>query len=371
MPSDPIVCPFCPLCCDDVRVDAASGETDVPCDLARLELAAAVQTLPARIGSESIDSIDWNSFGESLSLHPTPVVEFNGATIAEAKVLETLIAEGRIQLRMADTACSRALDQTIARDGLLGTTLGDAVRRAEYFWGIGNLDRHTPRLKQRLNLSGAAMEYTPTVTIGLLSRLHELLGGLAGGATLDPAAAVDPRGAEPDRLHEHFRNSRSTVVVVGEAPFESGQEVIAGELLVRWIARWNETSLPITGEQEGDDSIVSRVTLMRLTADQNLRTVIRWRNNQVSPSDLSSPPVATIRVGSPVGDVAAPVRLQIGGVDPGQSLAHAYLPAAVPGVHHADTTIRGDGSVTLPLAGWTDSTYPRRVEVLQRVLGVA
>ncbi|WP_372894878.1 hypothetical protein [Stieleria sp.] len=370
MPSDPIVCPFCPLCCDDVRVDVASGETDVPCELAQLELAAAVQTLSARIGSESIDSIDWNALGESLSLHPTPVVEFNGATIAEAKLLETLVAEGRIQLRIADAASARALDQTIARDGLLGTTLGDAVRRAEYFWVIGNLDQHTPRLKERLNQSGAALEYTPTATIGLLSRLHELLGGLANDAAGNPAA-IDPSGAEPDRLHEHFRNSRSTVVVVGEAAFESGEEVIAGEMLLRWIARWNEAALPITGGHDGDDPIVSRVTLLRLTADQNLRTVIRWRNNQVAPSDLSPPPVATIRVGSPVGDVAAPVRLQIGGVDPGQSLAHAYLPAAVPGVHHADTTIRGDGSVTLPLAGWTDSTYPRRADVLQRVLGDA
>ncbi|PAY18471.1 hypothetical protein CKO51_16235 [Rhodopirellula sp. SM50] len=370
MPSDPIVCPFCPLCCDDVHVDAASGETDVPCELAQLELAAAVRMPSARIGSESIDSIDWSVLGESLSLQPTPVVEFNGATIAEAKMLETLVTESRIQLRIADAACGRALDQTIARDGLLATTLGDAVRRAEYFWGIGNLDQRTPRLKERLNQSGAALEYTPTATIGLLSRLHELLGGLAGDAAVDPAAAVDPIGSEPDRLHEHFRNSRSTVVVVGGAAFESGQEVIASEMLIRWIARWNETALPIAGGHDGDDPIVSRVTLLRLTADQNLRTVIRWRNNQVSPSDLSSPPVATIRVGSPVGEVTAPVRLQIGGVDPGQSLAHAYLPAAVPGVHHADTTIRGDGSVTLPLAGWTDSTYPRRVDVLRRVLAV-
>ncbi|MCS7470251.1 hypothetical protein NZK35_26690 [Stieleria sp. ICT_E10.1] len=370
MPSDPIVCPFCPLCCDDVRVDAASGETDVPCDLARLELAAAVRTPTARIGSESIDSIDWNALGESLALQPTPVVEFNGATIAEAKMLETLVTEGQMQLRIADTACARALDQTIARDGLLGTTLGDAVRRAEYFWVIGNLDPRTPRLKERLNQSGAAMEYTPTATIGLLSRLHELLGGLAVDSAVDSAAAVDSSGAEPDRLHEHFRNSRSTVVVVGEAAFESGEEVIAGELLIRWIARWNETALPISDGHEGDDSIVSRVTLLRLTADQNLRTVMRWRNNQVSPSDLSSPLDPTIRVGSPVGEFTAPVRLQIGGVDPGQSCAHAYLPASMPGVHHADTTIRGDGSVTLPLTGWTDSAYPRRVEVLRRVLGV-
>ncbi len=370
MPSDPIVCPFCPLCCDDVRVDAASGETDVPCELARNEFAAAVRTPAARIGSESIDSIDWNSFGESLSLQSTPVVEFNGATIAEAKTLETLVNEGRIQLRIADTACSRALDQTIARDGLLGTTLGDAVRRAEYFWVIGNLDQRTPRLKERLNQSGAAIEYTPTATIGLLSRLHELLGGPADGSAGGSAATVDPSGAEPDRLHDHFRNSRSTVVVVGEAPFESGEEVIAGEMLIRWIARWNELALPITDGHDGDAPIVSRVTLLRLTADQNSRTVIRWRNNQVSPSGLSSPLDPAIRIGSPVGEVAAAVRLQIGGVDPGQSLAHAYLPAAVPGVHHADTTIRGDGSVTLPLAGWADSQHPSRVEVLQRVLGV-
>ncbi|QDV43102.1 hypothetical protein Enr13x_29560 [Stieleria neptunia] len=363
MPNDPIVCPFCPLCCDDVRVDAASGETDVPCELARNELAAAVRTPSARIGSQAIDSIDWHALGESLTLPPTPVVEFNGATIAEAKTLETLVNAGRIQLRIADTACSRALDQTIARDGLLGTTLGDAVRRAEYFWVIGNLDPRTPRLKERLNRSGAAMEYTPTATIGLLSRLHERLGGLSGGA----AETVTPTGAEPDRLHEHFRNSRSTVVVVGGAPFESGQEVIAGELLIRWIARWNELALPI---DDGGDPIVSRVSLLRMTADQNLRTVIRWRNNQVSPSDLSSPLEPTIRVGSPVGQVATPVRLQIGGVDPGEPLAHAYLPAAVPGVHHADTTIRGDGSVTLPLAGWTDSPHVRRVEALERVLGV-
>ncbi|WP_182865823.1 hypothetical protein [Stieleria mannarensis] len=361
MPNDPIVCPFCPLCCDDLRVDPVSGETEVPCHLAQVALTSAVRPPAARLGTQTIETVDWNQLRQTLSLPTEPVVDFNGATIAEAKTLETLVNQGQIQLRIDRSPSARALDQTIARDGWLGTTLGDAVRRAEYAWVIGNLDHSTPRLKERLNQSGLAIEYTPAPGIALLSRLHELLSTETSGSEDELCASA----SEADRLHEHFRHSRSTVVVVGDQPFQTGEETIASELLLRWIALWNESALPM---DDGDVPIVSRVTLLRLTADQNLYTVMRWRNNHVAPSDLSQSPMPDIRVGLPTAENVTPVRLQIGGTDPGESIAQAYLPAAVPGVHHADTTIRGDGSVTLPLAGWTTSSHPGRIEVLQRVL---
>ncbi|QEF99528.1 hypothetical protein Mal15_35930 [Stieleria maiorica] len=362
MSNDPIVCPFCPLCCDDLRVDPISGETDVPCHVAQVAFASAIRPPSARLESQPIETINWDALRQSLSLKTPPVVDFIGATIAEAKTLDAMVKRGQIRLRIDRDASARSLDQTIARDGLLGTTLGDAVRRAEYAWVIGNPDHATPRLKERLNQSGLAIEYTPSPGIALLSRLHELLRRETSDAEGEPCAAA----SEADRLHEHFRHSRSTVVVVGDAPFEPGEETIASELLLRWIAGWNESALPIGS---GDDPIVSRVTLLRLTADQNLHTVMRWRNNHVSESELSQPPRPAIRIGTRLSGSLSAVSLQIGGPDPGESIAKAYLPAAVPGVHHADTTIRGDGSVTLPLAGLTTSPHPSRIEVLQRVLG--
>jgi hypothetical protein len=50
-------------------------------------------------------------------------------------------------------------------------------------------------------------------------------------------------------------------------------------------------------------------------------------------------------------------------------VVQAYLPAAVPGVHRGDATIRGDGSVTLPLATIVATDLPSRGEILRRVLG--
>jgi hypothetical protein len=114
--------------------------------------------------------------------------------------------------------------------------------------------------------------------------------------------------------------------------------------------------------------------MLRINHNQNLLSVMRWRNNRVSPAGLSTPASPSIRIGSRRREDASPVRLQIGGIDPGQQGAHSYLPASTPGIHFPGTTIRGDGSVTLPLGKLSlhsiaTAQHSPRIDVLRRVLG--
>lgn len=363
MSTESIVCPFCPLCCDDVIVDTANGTAETQCQLARGQFAAAIDGPPARVGSQTIDRIDWEGISDQLALPGTPVVEFNGATLEESKQLDSLAGQGSLRIRFNDPVWSVAMDETIARDGMIAATLGDVCSRADFIWIGGDLDSFAPRLKDRLAQTNARLEHTPVFSVETLSKLNGLVENLVEGAS----GAEKQSRTSGDRIVEQIRRSRYTAIVLGAAPFEQGCDTVGSELLIRLIARWNEIAWRVG---DGDESAAARAVMLRLGHDQSLRGVMRLRSNLLPSSGLSEPPAVTIRIGACVNQDASSVRLQIGGPDPGEQSAHAYLPASSPGVHFSGTTIRGDGSVTLPLAGWTDSQHPRRIDVLRRVLSL-
>lgn len=372
MSPKPFVCPFCSLHCDDLSIGGDGALVDSKCNLADLQFQAAIKSPPIRIGSqvwESMDweSMDWESIRAELQLPDVPSVEFCGASISESKSLETLVSDQVIQIRYPDDDASIALDQTIARDGMMAATLGDVVRHAEFIWVVGDIDTLTPRLDERLRRGKAKIESSRLLSIDLLSQLHQFVGDL--NAAADPATTTNASTGESANLFQQIRASRYTAIVIGRCPFESGCEVAASELLTRWIQRWNDLAIPVG---VSDSAPISRIVLLRFAQHQNLRTVTRWRNNEVTSSVYSRPNVNSnsIRVGGCGTTNEAPVRLQIGGPDAGLSSAHAYIPAAIPGLHHADTTIRGDGSVTLPLLECGRSDHPSRIDVLRRVLDV-
>jgi hypothetical protein len=83
-----------------------------------------------------------------------------------------------------------------------------------------------------------------------------------------------------------------------------------------------------------------------------LRSVCLWTNNTIPGSasfQNDSEQYFDIRLGSPLNRQSHPADWQIGGVDPGASLAKVFSPASQAGIDHASMMIRGDGSVSLPL----------------------
>lgn len=362
MPTAPIVCPFCPLCCDDLNIGSDGQSVDVDCRIAREQILAAVWPSPPRLGSQEIDPSAWSLLRESLDLPEQPVVEFNAATIDESKEIESLVSRQQIRIRHQDDAGLQAMARSVVRDGVTAATLGEVGRHADLIWVLGEIDLATPRLRQRLESSDAIVQHSAVASLELLSRLGELIRQQTPLSEL-----ADPSQSAAEELYRQIRSSRYTAIVLGRSAFQPGSEVVAAETLLRLIRCWNDWAYPIG---DGDDSPLAYAVLVRMEDDQNLRSVLRWRNNDVSPSELSAPHECSIRVGSSPGDPPIPVRLQIGGIDPGNSLAHAYLPASAPGVHFSAVTIRGDGSVTLPLAGWAESQLPSRLEVLRHVLGI-
>ncbi|MCA9138435.1 MAG: hypothetical protein KDB00_16805 [Planctomycetales bacterium] len=370
MSSKSIVCPFCPLNCDDVVLDGDGTWVDSQCDLAAGQFKAVVTPSPARIGDQTCERIDWESLRHSLSLPDVPTVELCDAAIGESKSLEALVAQGAIRIHIGDDESDVAMDQAIGRDGLMAATLGDVIRHAEFIWIIGDIGSATPRLSDRLRRSNARLESTRILSIELLSQLHHLLGE-TNSTDADEGPRQDSSSAGY-QLFRQVRRSRYTAIVLGHSAFEPGCEVSAAEMLTRWMQRWNNLAIPVG---EIDPPLTSRVVMLRFTRNQNLRSVMRWRNNYVSRSHFSTPSAASIRIGGRVSTIAAPIELQIelqiGGEDPGPANARVYLPASIPGVHFSDTTIRGDGSVTLPLLAPMHSDLPSRIEVLRRVLGTA
>ena len=360
MSPDPIVCPFCPLGCDDVRVSHSDGTVDVDCDLARHQFDSAVNHSPARIGSKTVDTLDFVAFRSRLALPDCPTIEFNGASIQEAKSIEALVKTGVIQVNLDVDAGSVALNQAIARDGVIAATLGDVCARSDLIWVIGDIDSRTPRLAERLGRSKAKLHQTSVLTVDSLSRLHRA-SGQRNEATGRPS---DSAGS----LIDLIRSSGYTSIVIGDSPFEKGSEVVASEMLLRLIARWNE--LPGSNDR-GEDDLLRRAVILRIDHHQNLRSVMRWRNNQVSSAGLSVLPSPSVRIGPSCGDQTTNVRLQIGGPDPGEPSAFAYLPASSPGVHFAEVTIRGDGSISLPLSAIAAAPHASRFEVLRRMVEIS
>lgn len=371
MHRDSIVCPFCPLHCDDLTVGGSGESVEPECTYAAEQFSAVLRPTDLRIGRDVHRSFDADTFRAALSLSKTPLVEIHGATIEESKAMESWVAGGLVRVRSGGSAGVAAMDQAIARDGMMAATLADVCRHSDFIWIIGDVDAETPRLRDRLERTGAELHHTPTLSLQRLSELQQRVGRIdASAGRSEKPGDADEASVEAERVFRRIRRSRYVTIVLGDEAFESGHEVAGCEGLNRFIARWNESAVPIgDAGMEDEARCSSRIVLLRFTPDPNLRGVLWWRNNEIRSgwSNVTGP--VEVRLGARPQGHPAPVQLQIGGRDPGVELAHAFIPAGTPGVGAPGMTIRGDGSVTLPLSAWAECNVPMRMHVLRDLLG--
>ncbi|MEL6107623.1 MAG: hypothetical protein AAFU85_16410 [Planctomycetota bacterium] len=338
-----IVCPFCPLHCDDI-IARDDGSFVSECELASEAFQAVNQPAQGRFGGESINSAELKTLSERLGFSRRPVVEFGLVSIEQAKRLYELKSRIVFKLRAADGTHS----QTIERDGIDSATISDITKHADVVLAVGSFDS-TPRLLDRLSSSRAQ-----THRVDAISATE--IGALRNGESVE---SIPPE----------IWTSRYLAILIGESAFETGAEVACAESLHRFVRQRN-------GQAIDEQGHCRRAILVRFDPHQNLKTVFRWRGNESVDESLvpgmSNRWTTEIRLGSAYASsqdsVQPAVKLQIGGLDPGSDAAEAYLPAAAVGVHHRGTTIRGDGSVCLPLSDPASSGLDDPIELLRRVL---
>lgn len=340
MPLPTVVCPFCPLHCDDLQVDE-SGNTGVNCDRAAK-------------GFRLVASRSQRDCGLDLPVVPAvPLVEIMNASIEEAKEIQALVQASAIRLHPGQNTTSQAFSTTATRDGYVAATFSEILAHSDFIWVIGDPSESTPRLMEKLGESNATIRQDATLTSQVLSELLAMESGSSEGKS----------GSTASKVHLAASTSRYTTVVIGDNAFQAGCDWIAAESIGRLISDWN---VPST-----DDPMNSgrRAVLFRLSENESLKNVFRWRTNELPFVDLQSDveQVPDIRLGwNPTSK--ANITLQIGGHDPGEGLATHYASAALPGIHFRGTVIRGDGSVSLPLDAPIKSDGPKRMDVLRRLI---
>lgn len=309
----PIVCPFCPLHCDDVVVDAV-GQVNVDCSIAKTNFAAALSPPAYRIGTQTVSADDAVSHAtEVLASIDRPKVTCAGATLGLSRHLAKLARSSRIDLSLDVTPTMAALRTAMSREGFIGATLGDVKQHADLIWVIGDATKSLPRLGKHF-ANDATVRLCETFSIDEIAKLSL------------------------DSIEETLGDARYVAIVFASDAFATGQSTVAAEWWTKWIINANKTR---------------RVVQVVIDPTQTIRSVAGWTSNQSLSTNSTA---SDIRFGDAIANGTL---LQIGGIDPGESLAAAFVPVRIPGIHMADTVIRGDGAVTLSLEELTNDAMQR------------
>ena len=326
MSESTIVCPFCPLHCDDVSVSSPPD-----CSILQHELPRVIRDGEShRVGEQTATQEQAEVAAKQHEDAADRVtVIARQATLGQARVM----ARCGFAIRMEATATQVALQNAIARCGTITATLADVKQHADAMWVLGEVTTATPRLMSMISspIQHTLIQHTPKPNADTVA---------------DFAVAV--------RKNEFLTEARYVAIIVAPHAFDGGQAGPAMELLVETVIEMNSAS-GVNSQRANP----RRAVLLSLDPLASLRSTQAWSTNErlkiATPDDFRRS--TTIRLGSPSPD-SHRADIQIGGIDPGNSLAGIYFPAAQAGIHHADAVIRGDGTVTLPLAKITDSRHP-------------
>ena len=340
-----IVCPFCPLHCDDVIATVAEADSEAlaisptrHCELAEKRLQVALHPPQPRISDERFALSQWESLvpqvAERISQQDQqPLVSLCDADIELGKQLDDLMQQGRIRLSIPQTPSEQAWDQAVGRETSLTATLGDELVHADLVYSLGDLSESIPHLTTRFADHGQTVHSLPSLTLTGMSRLNQGVHQPDADATNDTAI---------EQLMRQMQTAKYTVFLIGPNAFESSSSTVLAEQFCRWVAAMNRPD-------PTDAQRLQRVVCLRFDPLQSIRNVFRWRRNDITGLAAKDGPIG-IRLGNGCNETQTQQALiQIGGEDPGRQLAEIFLPAEQAGIHRRGTVIRGDGTVTLPL----------------------
>lgn len=355
------ICPFCSLHCDDVRQDqgsdALSGQA-AECPIAKAAFAGSANRR-GRIEAEHCDRDQTLRHAQGLFADVAePTVLASLVDLATARVLQATVAAGRIRVFVEQSRSESAIRASMVRDGMISGTLGDVRKHADLVWIVGDISATAPRFVDEIVRTKSG----PVV--------HEFAGGVSVDEIAALSAAVETQGRQRDTgriagllesLYGPVRDqsepddqifaARYFAVVLAANAFDDDAALAAAAMLNRSVMKLNEQT---------------RAVIVSLDAAATLRSVSAWSQNRSlqawdRAANSSALLVSGIRIGGPRTDIVGDgssgsdeserVAVQIGGIDAGPASATCYLPASIPGVDRDGLVIRGDGSISLPLAG--------------------
>ncbi|TWU06405.1 molybdopterin-binding domain-containing protein [Stieleria varia] len=354
--SDPVVCPFCPLHCDDLLVDDR-GQTTVDCEFAKSGFGNAAGDPSIRRGRKTIALDRLDELASELGFPDVPLVSLTSAPLNQSRRWMRLHQSGAIRLTSESTASTRALATAIRRDGVIAATIADVRQHADLIVTVGSIDRCTPRLRERLS-GDRSVQWRSLGSCISATHLADLLMAVRHGS---PVESNDSFNAQSQDPCTHLSTARYIAFIVADDALADADNVIGASLLLQLIVQLNQQSL--------DPTTRRRAVLMALDPLQSLKAVLGWNGIPLPMLGTDSTAV-DIRIGNPLPE-SPPAKLQIGGRDPGEAIAEVFIPASQAGVHVADMVIRGDGTVTLPLQPVLGGSLSDPVTIVEQFIGTS
>ncbi len=343
-----IACPLCPLHCDDVRVSDTGDLIADHCSIVDEFNSSSPSSDREPTTLDSAKRLSGDN-GKRWRLVTT------GVDLATARQLSDWQRDGQIDLTIESDASIQAILEVISRDGIVSATIADVATHADLIWTFGRVDEAWPRLMQKICQGPRGDANENVCRFGECSA--DSLSQFAA-ATRPDSGSVSNVSAEtsgPAGQIARWSSSKYTAILVGPGAFAPGEESISAAMLCRLVRLRNADS---------------RCVLVTLDSAATLRSVCLWKTNE-SPSSIApdnTDVTFDIRLGSPLNRDSCPSALQIGGIDPGPKLAHAYRSSSIAGLHRRGMTIRGDGSVSLPLAAPMTGERPTPCEIIRELI---
>lgn len=422
----PWICPFCPLHCEDVKIERQTdGVRSIApdCSLAqaainRLELDRT-QPRAARVGG---NIVDWQAAIQEAAerLSQAGAIAIRGSLSGLGAARSALGFAERVGAAIDHDAgeTQNAMRRTIAREGVFSATLGDVRRYADLVIFIGRPEENFPRLVERffgdglvesrsrrivsIDLSSANASRHPrtsgtqtAATLTLPVAAEQFSDFLAAvrrhtrGRTADEARGLDEQTTDQLRKFSELLDAANYVaVVVAPTALDSfgplGAEVEAATLLAS-VAMLNKER---------------RAVLLSIDPSHSFRQAALWRAGFSGPvlwhqgvpgllergqfdAFWESPGTTRLRIecspdagfassgcsgreGKKHGE-SAPASIVLSVEGASEAAVHnaaVFLPIAAPGIDLPDAVVRGDGTVTLPLKPVRSSQEPSLAETL-------
>jgi hypothetical protein len=350
------VCPFCPLHCDDLRIEELAER----CDLfaKRLSLARQTKTNGPSYESSLATAAGWTTQAKTIAVTGTIV------DLETARAVCDFVERSGANLFVGGGP-SDGFSEAIARDGIFSITLGDAAAPHQQVVMIGDSTDRLPRLRERLKTAGSI--YSWQSTENLVDRLASLRLMLKRPDLCQP-------GDDQDLAHtlNVCQKESAVVFAIDVSQRLDGQQRPFWSTLQGLLSELNRRI---------------RASVLRFDNSMTLRSVAAWSSDGPHPSaaairvpvDLEirfSPwpaaATASMHVSEPFGRRRITIGCAEGQSDAGSATAaescqSIHLPAAMPGIASDGIVIRGDGSVTLPLSRAMESDLPTAAMTLSRL----
>lgn len=402
-----VVCPFCPLGCDDLSVRADSGAVRLrgpACEVADHALRRADARAVPRVDGEPVALA--TAVAAAAKLLASASAPHVGGLAGDLAAMRAALRLARRLGASVDHADGDALteQQRVLQDcGQLTTTYTELRNRADLvlFAGVDPaalpprfVERCLPppasamwlRRPRRIAAIGPARhgralarvlpEADTWVVPG--ERIGEAARWLSAHIAGHPVGER-PRGlrGDPGRLLERLASARYPVVLWRAADLMP-HAALAIEALLELVRTLNRSGraagLPLGGGDGGATAVAASAWLagfpprLRFVDGEAEYDPIAFATDRVlaaGPADallwLATLDPATA---PPPGSIP---RVVIGHPALAARSAEVYIPAGIPGIDHAGQLIRGDGIVALPLAALRSPAHPPAHEVLAAI----